>query len=277
MLSCYFFLPVLSQQVDHRLLKLCRVLDDLMVSIKQASEIGRFTVHMHLNGPKPVTLDLNRLVLFLCRRFGIQITLTYHSLPDKIVAVNVGLSEARNQEYDLFFCVDNDIEIPKNTVPHMIELFRSEKVDGVVCEKAPLLTIRSTEFQVLFSSFVFSALTYQIFPNRRPTGSFYCIDPLRIYAFPLGCNEGDYLARNKIIHTNTFVYSEYPSSLVEEVERRKRIQRASISLGYVRDIQNLEYVEYIEKDLPFPHYVQTNEFWSSFHLYKNVIDLVSRD
>jgi len=277
MFTCYFFLPIAFNQVITRKAKLFRVLLDLSANIKSALPlISDFKIHIHLNGLPPDDFDYIRYVVSLNRIVSVDITTSTAAVSDKILAVNLGLEKARAGNYDLFFCVDNDLRIPTVTVRLMLETFASNKCEGVVCEKAPLVTHASTEFQQSYSYFIGLALNYQIFPNRRPTGSFYCVDPLRLSAFPLVSNEGDYLTRFKIIHTNTFVYSEYPHCETDEVSRRRRISLASDSLNYVRDIQNFEFVNHIERKFPFPSELQSDLFWRAFFTYKSVIERIDQ-
>ena len=276
MYKCYFFLPVLFSQARQRFSLLCRVLHDLSANIRFAHpKISNFQVHIYLNGSQPRHFDLPHYISALQRNTSLNLTITFSAIADKLIAVNRGLEEARNTASNLFFCVDNDILIPRFLLRSMIEIYERDKCEGIVCEKAPVISKGANKFQLLYSSFIDLALRSQIFPNRRPTGSFYCVDPYKLHAFPLNCNEGDFLARSKIIHTNGFVYSAYPASLTEEVIRRRRIAKASDSLDYIRDIQNIEFVNYMERFPPFQRSIQTDFFWESFYLYKQVIQLMS--
>jgi hypothetical protein len=276
MYNCYFFLPVAANQLYVRFDKLCRSLQDLTANIRYAGPvISNFYVDIYINGRLPEDFNLTHYIMLLGRYTPIDFAISIHPIADKIIAVNQGLAKARDGNYDLFFCIDNDILIPKTTVRHMIELFDANNCDGIVCEKAPLVTMRSNEFQQSYSYFIDLTLKFQIFPNRRPTGSFYCIDPMKLYAFPLESNEGDFLTKFSIVHTNTFVYSEYPKSLADEIERRKRIFKASNSLNYIRDIQNIDFVDYIERYPPFPRNLQDEFFRKAFNTYKQVIERIT--
>lgn len=200
---------------------------------------------------------------------GLRFRTTHTTEASKIATVNAGLMEARAERADLFLCVDDDIVIPPTALETMVQLFREGDVAGAASAKAPLLHGRSTEFQRLYSYAVRASFQFNLAP-KRPTGSFYCLDPFAVAAFPDGCNEGDILTSLNLPLSPIPILSEYPVSLEAEVARQTRLLRASQSIGFERFHDNREFASALGqmKELPSP--LDRERFRQSLRLWDDI-------
>lgn len=274
MASCLFFMPILTSQVHHRTAKIYEAIRSLRASLVYAMPILRqWKFHIHINGNADYEEEF-KLLTGLLDLVKIPTVITASKYTGKINAVNYGISQAR-KENKMFFCVDNDISIPLHATRNMLELFSSaNNRDGVTCHKAPLLTENSTDFQRVYSYSVQMSFLYNIYP-KRPTGSFYCIDPNRVTRFPENCNEGDYLDRLNILRSWEVVLSEYPATISEEIERRKRLRKSSDAIGYSRIHSESDFLEKgFQKNTP-SFLVRDDLYIKSIAQHKFVRDSIS--
>ncbi len=275
----YIIIPISIEHLKSRYLHIFITINDLLSNIKIARKyIYQYKITIILNGIDNTNEYIYQFYECI-KLIDNTIELLIISERSKVNAVNEGLRLCRNQKYDLFISADSDIRIPYILIYKMIALSCIGYFDAIVCEKAGLINKDSSEFQFKYSKFINLALEFRIFPSRRPTGSFYCLNPRSDFEFPAGCSEGDYLGSFKnIIHTNDFVYSEYPKTFEDEIIRRK--EKAKIinntHINIKRNIQDIEYVNWIEQHSPFPHYIQNDvKFIDSFNLFKAVIQNIS--
>lgn len=264
-----------------------RIVRCLYVALIEArNEIKRFHVHIHINGIDrqlcPFTQDatgvnnsyiqiINRICKDLFKLLpNVHITLSPES--GKINAVNFGLISARTKQASLFFCVDNDILFFGNTINQIINLYhRNKKIfSGVACAKCPYTNQYSSNFQRKYSLCTQLSFKYNLYP-KRPTGSFYAIDPFRIIKFPEMSNEGDFLDRQGVLLSELIVYSEFPKTIEAEILRRKRIFTASNNINYTRIHDDIGFLNSRANRQSTQSRLLPASYWDSLELYKSVI------
>ena len=228
--------PVVASQLDRRASALCQVYMDLIRATGTGGPIEGAVFLAWVNGPE--TLELASFDLMRKLPSGIR-GIRLSAVPDKTQAVNEAITVARALNWRKLIICDNDLRVPLETIAAMIRAFNRYNGRRVaVCEKLGLVTPTSTNFQRDFSAFANYVIRKRLIPNRRPSGSLYILDPQTFFGVPTGANEGDYLALQPIVHSNRYIYSEYPPSLEQERRRRLRLTEASDRIGFSRDIQD---------------------------------------
>ena len=222
-------------------------------------------IHVLYNGRTP-SYDCSFITTALSGIHRMRFRITHTPIASKIAAVNRGLDEARSSKADLFLSVDDDVVIPPTAISRLTALHRKHTAAGVTCAKAPFLHSRSTAFQRLYSYAVRASFHFNIVP-KRPTGSFYCLDPSALQEFPSGCNEGDVLAQMGLPLSTLTIWSEYPRSMSLEIDRQRRLLYASRSIGYERFHDNRSFASSVLQLRQLPATIDPNRFRQSVNLW----------
>jgi len=269
---CLFLMPVRADDFHTRALAMQRAYRCLSAAIAEVTpSLSDCVLVLAINDPRSALPGTSDVLRVLSPFRSLHVEIVWSMELGKVPAVNMGLEMARSCRADLFFCVDNDIVFDRDAVDRLVQQYGRARHSGLVCKKAPLLTVSSTDFQRIYSVSFRLSFAFDIFP-KRPTGSLYCVDPTAICAFPAGCNEGDYLAQCGVPFSDVTIYSEFPQTFEDEVARRTRLADGARSIDHRRPTDDLDLMYWILRTTTAPPDVVTSQsFLDSISLYERVL------
>jgi hypothetical protein len=243
----------------------------LIASLAAAAPVtGEVRLHAHVNGPYDAFILARLSKVLRAQHFPTE--LTTDAVQDKVSAVNFGLIASRQARADAFLTVDNDLYFRAHVLRRMLEIYQvCAGRRPIGCEKLPFVPVRATEFQRTFSVFGEFVVRSRILDNRRISGSLYIINPHSIGSFPAGCNEGDYLTQIGAVHSNQYIYSEYPPTFRDEVLRRRRLAAGAAATGFRRDFQDASVVDGWATSRRVMESISRYQLWRPFLLFSQVM------
>ena len=272
----YFFFPMFHNDFLTREAKIILMVRCFARALRySAAYINTYKIHLHINGTALNEKEFSEYYQYLKLLFRQDIHLTSSPEAGKLQGINAAIVEARKDGFNLFFCLDNDIVFSEHLIKEIIyKSLADTNSAAITLYKAPYVHATSNEFQRLYSFGIYHSLANNLY-QKRPTGSFYCLNLFVFDSFPEGCNEGDYLDRIAIQRCIIPVYSEYPLTFELEIERRRKHLSASKSINYERLHLNKGYLlEQMKK--PFlPNVIKTERYFDALALQFNLIEVIN--